>query len=353
MPFGTQGVADLIASSNQNIIQFGERDLFDYIALFNDSEEAKFRDSADYLIEPTKERIAGYGGSSGMVMVETDEWGRVDPSRPTPGGNIGFPLRYYQVGWQGNRRWLENHKPAEMMAIAEDAARQNVQFRKNAIANALLGASNYSYIDHLTDRYTLSVKRLANADGFALPPNPFGTVFDGATHTHYLARVGTLAATDIDAVVNTVAEHWNTGRVTLLCNAADAPAIQALTGFVPLTPIEVRMPNTSITAVGNLDSSQDNDRLVGYWGTTRAAPVWVKSWVPPAYVIAIQVGNGTKALAYRTPLNGSGALRIAAANEQFPLRADTMEAEYGFGVQDRLTAAVLYIGGTSYVSYAA
>jgi hypothetical protein len=34
MPFGTLAVSDLVRSSNQNILDFGEQRLFDYITLY-------------------------------------------------------------------------------------------------------------------------------------------------------------------------------------------------------------------------------------------------------------------------------------------------------------------------------
>jgi hypothetical protein len=74
--------------------------------------------------------------------------------------------------------------------------------------------------------------------------------------------------------------------------------------------------------------------------------VWVKPWIPANYMLAIMVNNGTKLLGYRE--RGEGGLHLAVEDEAYPLRCRTMEAEYGFGVIDRLTAAPLYVGGTSY-----
>ena len=48
-----------------------------------------------------------------------------------------------------------------------------------------------------------------------------------------------------------------------------------------------------------------------------------------------------KPLVMRTPTMGGGGLRIMAANEQFPLRAETMQREFGIGVWNRSNGAVL------------
>jgi hypothetical protein len=42
-------------------------------------------------------------------------------------------------------------------------------------------------------------------------------------------------------------------------------------------------------------------------------------------------------------------LQIGAEDEAYPLRAQTLEAEFGVGVWTRTNGAVLYVGGTSYV----
>jgi hypothetical protein len=47
---------------------------------------------------------------------------------------------------------------------------------------------------------------------------------------------------------------------------------------------------------------------------------------------------------------GSFMLTLMAEDERHPLRARAWEAEYGFGVWTRTNGAVLYTGGTSYVS---
>jgi hypothetical protein len=102
-----------------------------------------------------------------------------------------------------------------------------------------------------------------------------------------------------------------------------------------------------------VDPLNPDNMKIGKWNAKYE--VSTKPWVYPGYFIVIDLGR--KALRWRSrqnPSNAFGAsgrskLRIVAEHESFPLRATWMEREYGIGVGDRLAAAILYGGGTSYV----
>jgi hypothetical protein len=212
--------------------------------------------------------------------------------------------------------------------------------------------NNLTYVDYMTDSVTLPIRRLVNADSTAIPIAFDGTTFDGATHTHYLARVGALAASDITAVVNTVAEHYDQGQLRLYINRADQAAVEAFTAnFLPYTArdfIELRQQTTDIPR-GNLNLMSPNDREIGLWD--KKCIVSVKPWMPANYMFAWMDGAPSP-LAMRIPMRGpsAGELRLEADHENYPLRAQFMAREFGFAVNERTNGAVLYIGGTTYVA---
>jgi hypothetical protein len=348
--WGTRQLADLLRAKNPNIIEFGEQRAFDYIAAQMAAYEAITREMLGFYVEYTTERIQGYGGVDSMVMVKTGEYGRAAPQKVTAGANLGFPLNRSQLSLQWTRDWMEMNTPAELAAQYMAAQQADTVEIQNDIKNALMGSANYSFIDHLTDRYSLPVKRLANADGVTLPIGPNGETFNGATHTHYLA-VAALDAASMNAAINTVIEHYKTGVPYVLINSAQETALTALNAanqFIGIQPVQYVQPTNVVVARGNLDTLQIYNRMIGYWGR-QAAPVWVKPWVPANYIIVLMTGIARKVLAFRERRGGSGNLRIVADNEQFPLRAQTMQREFGIGVQDRVGAAILYVGGGSYV----
>jgi hypothetical protein len=58
---------------------------------------------------------------------------------------------------------------------------------------------------------------------------------------------------------------------------------------------------------------------------------------------------GNKVLCKRTRNDGGGNLRIVVESSTDPLQTKAWEREVGFAVCDRLGAAALYTGGTSWV----
>lgn len=350
MPFGTLMVGDLIRSSNQNILDFGQGDLYDYLTkVLLPTYEQQLAEELDLFSAPTTERIFGYGGASGVQMVETDESGRADVSKPTFGSNIGIPMRLYQTGVQWTRKWLENHTPEDMMGVVQDVLLADTQNLHKAIRRAFFLSSNYTFVDHLVDGYQLSVKRLANNDSFSYPPDPYGNAVAGS-HNHYIARVSTLAATDVDAVINTVAEHYAHGQVRLYIPYGLDSTIRGFNSagqFIGVTPTTQITADTVTYGQGSLDTGQLNNRLIGYWGN-QAAQVWVKPWIPANYMLAFMTNYGDKVLRRRTRNDGGGNLRIVVESSVDPLQTKAWEREIGFAVRDRLASAVLYTGGTSF-----
>jgi hypothetical protein len=194
---------------------------------------------------------------------------------------------------------------------------------------------------------SLAVKAFLNADSAAIPNGPNGESFDGATHTHYVARVGALAASDVTAAIETVIEHHNTGQAMLYINRAQEAAIRAMTAnFSPYTDVRVIPASTAQVANGSLIQTNLYNRAIGIFD---GAEVWVKPWIPANYMFAFVMG-APKPLVLRERNAGSSGLQIAAEDEAYPLRARTVEAEFGVGVWTRTNGVALYVGGTSYVT---
>jgi hypothetical protein len=351
MAYGTLTVGDLLANQN-TIAQIGEDRVFESIdsalAIHNEFVMEGMRDLATI----TTDQLKRYGGPDAMSMDEIDEMGRADAQKVTAGTNVGFPLRLYQASVQWNRKYFQNatgQEFAEQFVAAQDADVKAI-FRE--LKKAFFNASNVTVVDRLVNNaISLGVKRLLNADGAQVPLAPDGTSFNGATHTHYLATAGaSLAAADLTAVVNTVAEHYNQGTVLIYINSAQETAVRALTGFTAIQPMQIVPALTSQYArVNDLDTSQFYNRRIGYFGN-QAAEVWVKPWIPANYIFVFMRGP-RKPLCMRVRRDGEGNLVVAAEDEKYPLRARTLEREMGFGVWERANGASLFItAGGVYVS---
>jgi hypothetical protein len=284
-----------------------------------------------------------------MVMNKIDEFGRSDAQKVAAGVTVGFPLDNNDINLQWTRTYFENATGAEVAAQTQSAidAHRNAIIRDIKIA-VFTPTNNSSYIDRRVDSVTLALKALVNADSAAIPTGPNGEVFDGATHTHYLARAGgAVAASDVVALLETNREHFATGNQYLYINRAQEATIRGFTAnFTAYLDARIVGADTANQAAGELAPQNLYNRPIGIFD---GAEVWVKPWVPASYMFA-WIEGAPKPLVMRERRAGSFMLRLMAEDERHPLRARAWEAEYGISVWTRTNGAVLFTGNTSYTT---
>jgi hypothetical protein len=309
------------------------------------------------LAEDTTDLMRRYGGPDQMNMEELDEFGSAEAQKISAGDTCGFPMKFYGIGLQWSRLWFMNHMASELAAQVTSMQDADIRAIHRELKKALFIKDNYSFVDVRMSRVTLAIKALINADSSQMPLAPDGTSFDGATHTHYLgataAAWGTSTAankqTDFDTITNTVLEHFLSGSIEIYINRAQETQAKTATNFTPYVDGRLIMApgGTANIARGNLDMTNVTNRAIGING---AAEVWVKPWIPAGYILAVHKGDGTPALVRRIRAQGSGNLDLLAEDEAYPLRAKQFGREYGFGVYNRVGAACLYTGATSYTN---
>ena len=357
--YGTLNLLDTLAAIDQaNVMEYGEDKLYQHISDLLVMHNKHTREMIDLFVERTTEKVARYGNQAvGGEMVEVDEWGRVDVQKTAvTGHDIGWPLRSYQYGIGWTKKYFEIKAVADIAKEFVNAQTADVRnLRRQILTGLFRPTNNTSYIDRLDNQVTLPLRALINADGTTLPMNEYGTTFDGATHTHYLARAGgSLVAADITALVDTVVEHGvNGGQVLLYINKAQEAAISAMALFdafqKPL--IDPGPGSTADVAAGGrkLNPYNMDDRPIGVWDGY--VIVWTKPWIPANYQVAfITGGANAKVLRMRRrPVAGYGEYRLVGEHDHFPLRAQHFEREFGVSAWNRTGAAILYSNGTSYV----
>lgn len=348
MPTGTYDISSLLAVRDASAAEYGldtiQRTLEADLAAHNQIVREMIGDMADM----TTDRQRKYGTSISGEMAEVDEYGRSATQRAVPGSTVGFPLKLFQfaIGW--TEKWLQVNTPADMAAATIQAQQAHVRRIRLELKKAIYHSTNYTFSDFLIDKVDLAVKRLVNADGANIPDGPNGETFDGATHTHYLARAGgALAATDITGLINHVVEHGHGNQVRIAISTTDEATVRALAGFTAYQDPRLILPiATSAQAGQRLDITRLDNRAIGIFG---AAEIWVKPWAIANYGFCWDAGSPMKPIAFRqrnsTALQG---LRIAASLSNYPLLAQYMEAEMGFGIWNRTNGAVLFWGDVAY-----
>lgn len=317
-----------------------QQDLANFNAAMN--EQLKF------LAEPLSEQSRVYGTSGSLQFDELDEFGVPVSRKNTVGETVSFPLKFYGTAIGFTERAFALKTPGELIEKVLQGQRGYAETVIREIKKAIFNNTNYTFVDSLYNGVSLGVKRFINADGSVIPDAPDGTAFDGATHTHYIARAAALANTDVDAALTKVSEHGLTSGLKLFVNKANVSDLSGIgsTKFTPLSSAFINYSASDSTVV-RMDMSDTSNYLAGYWGGLYE--VWVKPWVPANYILAVSTDEAEKPLGYRQ-LPGLEGLRIDAENSQFPLIAKNMVAQFGFGVWNRLAGSVLYIGGTSWVN---
>lgn len=354
MAYGTHSVLDsLLAINSQSVLDYGEDRLLDDFQRSLDAHNALVEDMASSLVEYTTDRVRRYGVADTVEMIEADELTRADAQKPAPEGvDVGFPLRPFQISLQWTRKYLQVATPADLAKTMQAAERADiVNVRKNIQRALFTSTNNLTYKDRMIDNTTVPLRALLNADGGSIPDDEYGNSFDGSTHTHYLAT-SSLSAADIESAVNTVIEHGVNGQLSININKAQEAAVSGFANFDGLLQVNIArgggFTGDIVEGKGALNPFDVNNRLIGVWNG--AIEVWVKPWVPATYIAVVEDDPGKRVLAFRTRGGSAnlGVLQLVAEDENFPLRAQTLEREFGVSVWGREQAAVLFTGGASY-----
>jgi hypothetical protein len=348
---GTLTTYDLLATRfqypNTRLSEIGEEDAYKSIQMLLDDHNLIMRSLLGDLAEYTTERDALYGGGETGIMTEVDEMGTAPPSKVSAGSVVGFPLKRFEKAWQGSKKWLAKATMGELLAQVDymrTADRLNT-IREAKIA--LFNPVNYTADDYLGDHRStpiIAVKRLINADSMPIPPGPNGEIFTASTHTHYLGTASFVTA-DLIALKETVLEHFGAGDFVIGIARAQEAAIRAMTpNFVYTLPGGQVGPTTAIQIPGmSLPMVPTNRRQIGEFD---GIPVEVKPWVPTGYIVCYN--RSVKPLAIRVDSGGTGELAIDAQDDNHPLRAETYSREFGVGVRQRHSAAVLLTSNGTY-----
>jgi hypothetical protein len=345
---GILSMQDMLANRIQTPVQLGldtiARSLQADLAIHN----RILQDIMTPFAQTTADRRRRYGVSGQLEFLKADEFTRAHTQKVITGSEVEFPMDGFQaaVGWTA--QFFKNKKVADMAATQVAAKVGHVRSIRRELQRAIFGASNFSTLDYRVDDVQLDVKRFVNADGAPIPMGPNGELFNASTHTHYLFHDG-LDNASAHALVQTVLEHHNSGSIKVFINLADETAWRALADFKPYLDSRLTRPAlTTATPNTRLDPFNPGDRAIGLFD---AAEVWVKPWGISNYAVCLDIGTPMKPLALRTRDGGGVRLETVGTNVLFPLQADYMESEYGFGVWTRTNGAILYSapGAVAYV----
>lgn len=348
MRTGTYTIGDLLTdktASSTNVLAFGVDNLVQPLQQALDAHNEQVRDGmlAD-LAEETQERVSTYGVAQDQQMQDADEFTAGPSQKAQAMGEVAFPLKKKQFPLGFTNDYFIRATVADMLQHQINAQIAHVNAIRAEIMRALFIPTNYTVRDKfVADKLSLTIRRLVNGDGQAIPPRPTGDGFNASTHTHYLATASVAGAglrTALTATIDTVVEHGHGKGVRLYINLGNESAVRDLDGFYQYYEQGVAPGANADRAVGTLDTTTIDNRAIGRF---HGAEVWVKSWIPVDYFLAFDPSDSRKPLRMRTPIEQAlRGLRIAANLHTHPLHAEYMEAYFGFGAHTRTNGAVLH-----------
>ena len=343
---GVYSVEDLLEVRNSSAAEFGQDKIFATLqadlAFYNE----QVNEQLSMLAEPLTEQMRTWGGSVMHRGTKIDQFGVAPGKKGYVASNVSFPIYdwSYSVGW--TNKYLQKASPAELMSEYLAIRQGHSYDMTQEIKRALFNNTNYTFVDKGNNGVSLTIKRLLNGDGDAIPDYQ-GTAFTAASHTHYVARASTLADSDINSLVSNITEHGHTTGLQIAINIAQKDTVANLAGFTPLGSALMAYNATDTTKL-TLDNKDLNNQCIGIWN--HSIPVWVKPWVPANYILCLSA-DAEKPLGFRQEKNPAlRGLRLASTMPNYPLLSETYESTYGFGVNARSSAAILYVGATSWAN---
>lgn len=291
------------------------------------------------LCEVTSDARRIQGGSNVADMTEVDPLGRAPGQKNVTGAEVCFPLKDFQYNTGWTERWLENATVADVAQRQLDAEKAHLRQIIRQIKKACLeDDANYDFVDLNVDNITLHVKRFCNNDGVVPPAPPDGTVFAG-THQHYSGATPLVVA-NLTTMISNVLEHGHTTDPRLAINVAQEAAVRGFVGFSAYVDVRYTLPADTSTPIQrtSIRGIAANNRAIGLLG---GAEVWVKPWMPANYQMAYDAGDSRKPLAFRQRSSGGAmqGLRMAGNFSAHPFGGESMEAEFGIGVNCRTNGA--------------
>ena len=296
-----------------------------------------------YLAEPVTVQSRTFGTSATLDMIEIDEFGRAVSKKASVGETVSFPIHVYQSVLGFTEKWMQLHTPAELIERYLQLRRGDSERLLLEVRKAIFNSSNFTQVDPFNG-VSLAVKRLLNADSTNIPQFG-GSTFTAASHSHYNVCSGSiLDVAGVDDVLSDVSEHGMTKGLALFVNSADKANLSGLSKYTALSS-DLMVYGNSDSTVSKLNRSDTSNRMIGLWDNQYE--IWQKpaQMIPSGYVLAAATGEEEKVLGFRQleapSLQG---LRIDAMYSNFPLIAQNAERIAGYGVWNRMGAAVVISG---------
>jgi hypothetical protein len=265
--------------------------------------------------------------------------------------DVAYPIRGAGVAWGTNRISREMLTLQEADRFTDSAFQQDADWVIRHALAAIFDNVSYNFVDEVgpsggAGLGTIAVQPLANSDSVVYTRRG-GTA--ATTDTHYLAQAGGVADITNPFVTlrSELVEHpSNTGPLVAYIPTNLVADVGNLAEFVEVADPDINYFNDNANT-GPAEILGPGDEIIG---KLKSSNFWIVEWsrLPSSYILAASTGAGpfVKMREYQAPsLQG---LFTEGFNEDGNHMGQRFLRYAGFGVSNRVAAAVMRVGNASY-----
>lgn len=344
--YGFTGLTDLYS---QRVAQVGVARVWDAIRTSASEYNRVLNGVLGQMVERTTLAMEQIELPGSGTLQPLDEWGNPLPVQPGGMYQVAYPIRGGGTGWGGNRVSNAMMTVEEVNRNTLDAFRRDTDWVLRHLMASILNNTTWTFNDKVGGNGAkglgnITIQPLANGDTVTYVKTG-GSV---ATDDHYLATANAIAdATNpFPTLYSELMEHpSNSGPVVVYAPTNLVASIEALETFIPEgdPDILVGVGKSRISAVMDRGFA---DRVLG-----KVANCWVMEWgrLPSSYLLAHAAGNPVVGMReYPAPeLQG---LFHETHSADGNTTEDRLIRYAGFGVRNRVAAAVMRIGNGSWAT---
>jgi len=294
---------------------------------------------------------------------EADEFGQPRGIRLGAPWNMGYDLKYFDLGIRYTFRFLGRATAAQIRALNNTALDADQRLLMKTVLDQLFTNQTKSATLEATGT-VVSVYPFYNGDQTALPAAPpaFKSYTHTTSHTHYLASgAATIVSGDLDDMYDHIYHHgYSQGaEIFLLCNRAQAKTIRtfrvATSDMYDFIPAVGDAAATFFgTMVGVFPGSPGGapDVFPGFIGKYGPINIIEEDYIPTGYLFMFTSGgkfNDRNPIGIREHENAAlRGLKLIPQFERYPLRESFYHHALGSGVRHGGAGVVMQITAGSY-----
>lgn len=309
----------------------------------------------DRLTFPVQRPIERVQQIAGDEFEEADEFGQPKRMRLEATWDLGFDLKYFDLGISFTYRFLGDNTADNVRALNNQALEADQRLVFKTLMERIFDNTNSSAT--LRGGTAVTVYPFYNA-GLPVAPPTWKTYSHDTTHTHYLASgAAAVVSSDLDDMETHIHHHGYTQGATLilLANRQEVATIRTFTRAGGDTWDFI--PKRGISFLGNLVGSQDGDptglaNYPGFQGMYGNIAVVEEDYIPAAYMFMFASGG---IRADRNPVGqrehenpGLQGLKLIPRHQHYPLIDSFYHHALGSGVRHPGAGVVMKVTTGAY-----